>query len=57
MVERGLNVETVAAIIGMDRSTLYRKLNNLDQVTVGEAVKLKNALAITDSEAIEIFFN
>lgn len=55
MVEKGINVEALSDRIGVDRSTLYRKLNNFDKITIGEAAKMKTALEMTDAEAINIF--
>lgn len=55
MVELGVNVETLAEMIGVDRSSLYRKLNNSEKVTIGEAKRIKAALALTDEEASAIF--
>lgn len=55
IVEKGTNVEALAAVIGIDRATLYRKLNDGDKITVGEAVKIKEALGLTNAEATEIF--
>lgn len=55
IVEKGLNVEMVADGIGMDRSTLYRKLSNIEKMTIGDAVKIKNFLELEEHEAVEIF--
>lgn len=55
ITEKGLNVEAVADMIGIDRSSLYRKLNNFEKITIGEATKLKEALEMTDAEASDIF--
>ena len=55
IVENEMNVESLALIIGIDRSSLYRKLNNSEKLTIGEAVRIKDALKMTDSEACEIF--
>lgn len=55
IVEREMNVESLAVAIGVDRSSLYRKLNNAEKITIGEAVKMKDALRMSDSEAYEIF--
>ena len=55
IVELGMNVETLADKIGMERSTLYRKLNNFEKITIGEAVRMKDALNMTDAEATDIF--
>lgn len=55
IVENGMNVEKLAEAIGTERSALYRKLNDADRITIGEAVKIKAALSLTDAEAYEIF--
>ena len=55
LVEKGLNVEALADAIGIDRSSLYRKLNNFEKITIGEAMKMKDALGMTEAEAIDIF--
>ncbi len=57
IVELGMNVETLAERIGMERSTLYRKLNNFEKITIGEAVRMKDALDMTDAEASDIFLS
>lgn len=55
IVERDMNVEKLADAIGIDRSSLYRKLNAAEKITIGEAIKMKDVLAMDDSEAYEIF--
>ena len=55
MVEKGFNVERLSAEIGIDRATLYRKLNKTDKFTIGEAVRIKVALCLTNEEASAIF--
>lgn len=58
VVEKGINIETLASKLGISNATMYRKLNNSNnKLTVGEAVKIKNILEIQDSEAIEIFLS
>lgn len=56
MVEKGFNVETLAAKMGIDKSTLYRKLNEGEKFTIGDAQKVKDELELTDDEAKDIFF-
>lgn len=56
IIERGLNVERFANLINMDRSSLYRKLNNSKRITIGEAMRIKEALEMTNDEARDIFF-
>lgn len=55
IVENGTNVEAVADYIGIDRSSMYRKLNNFEKITIGEASKLKEFLKMTNEEATDIF--
>ena len=55
MVEKQVNVETLAKMIGAERSSLYRKFNTSEKITVGEAKKIKSALDLSDAEASDIF--
>lgn len=57
IVEMGYSVESLAAEIGIDKSTLYRKLDNGEKFTVGEAQKIKATLDLTNDEASVIFFD
>lgn len=53
--EKGLNVAKTADLTGINKSSLYRKLNGFDKFTVNEAVQLKEVLGLTNLEALEIF--
>lgn len=55
LVEKQMNVETLAKTIGVERSSMYRKFNNAEKITIGEALKIKLALGLSDAEASEIF--
>jgi plasmid maintenance system antidote protein VapI len=55
LVTKGMNVETLAEMIGTERSSLYRKLNNSEKITIGEAARMKDALNMSDEEAYDIF--
>ena len=55
IISKGMNVEGLANEIDIDRSTLYRKFENFEKFTIGEAKAIKKALDMTDLEAIEIF--
>ena len=58
LVERGLNVTALADMIKIDRSTLYRKLQeNGINITVGEANAIVIALGLSVQEAVAIFFS
>lgn len=57
IIEKGLNVTIVAERIGIDRSSLYRKLNNEGEtLTVKEAKAIVQVLDIPPLEAAQIFF-
>lgn len=57
IAEKGLSVEKLAGMIHVDRSSLYRKLNNAEKITIGEAARMKDALEMTNEEATDIFFS
>ena len=56
MVEKGMNVESLASDMGIDRATLYRKLSDGEKFTIGDAKKISAALDLTAEEANDIFF-
>lgn len=57
LVERGLNITSLAKMIAIDKATLYRKLqNNGAGLLVKEANDIVQALNLTVQEAMEIFF-
>lgn len=55
IVEKGMNVETLAKLIGVERSSMYRKLNNFEKITIGEANKIKAVLELSNEDASSIF--
>lgn len=55
LVEKQVNVETLAKMIGGERSSMYRKFANAEKITIGEARKIKDALNLSEEEACEIF--
>ena len=56
--EKRLSPEKVAEIIGIDKSTMYRKLNNGgDEFTIKQADIISQALGLTAEEAQAIFFS
>lgn len=57
LVECGMNVETVANLMRMDRATFYRRLaDNGDTFTIAEADNISKILGLTRNEVNEIFF-
>lgn len=55
IVEKEMKNAEFAEKLGIDLSSLYRKFNNAEKITIGEALKMKQILDIRDEEAIEIF--
>lgn len=57
MAGKGITQEKLAEIIGIDRTTLIRKMKNDGlQFTVEEVQKIASALALTAQEVLDIFF-
>ncbi len=54
IAERRTSKEALADAIGVDRSTLYRRISN-GKLLVEDAHKISEALSLTKAEAIEIF--
>ena len=58
IVESGSTIETLADAIGMNRATLYRKINaNGETFSVGEVDRIVRALKLDVKEATSIFFS
>ena len=58
IVEKGMTIETVAKAIGIDTSTLYRKLQNSgEKITIKEADNITAFLELGADEATSIFFS
>ena len=57
IVERGLTISELAVKMGIDPSTLYRKISNDgDTMLVSEANKIVSILRLSSEDAIAIFF-
>jgi plasmid maintenance system antidote protein VapI len=57
ITEKGLNVAALASLINIDKSSMYRKLNNAEKITIGEAKKIRDVLELSVEEATSIFFS
>ena len=56
--EMRLTPEKLATIVGIDKSTMYRKLNSGgDEFTIGQADVIAKALSLDAEEAQAIFFS
>lgn len=56
ITEKGYTIELLAQAIGMNRATLYRKINRMETFTIKEAYMIAIALDLTERELNEIFF-
>lgn len=58
IVEQGMTIAELASKIGIDRSTLYRKLNSDGKdFTIDEADLISKELQLTYTEVNSIFFS
>ncbi len=56
IAENGLNQMKLAEAVGMNRSTLNRKMKDGKAFTIGEADRIATILKLTKDEASAIFF-
>lgn len=56
IVECGLSVEKMAKQLGVEASTVYRKMNGESEFTVGEVSKIAAILGLSDDDLTSIFF-
>lgn len=56
IVERGMSIGEFASCLGVDRSSVYRMMSNPKRITIDKAVRIKEALKMTNEEAVAIFF-
>lgn len=58
IIENGYSIEEFARVLGMDYSTLYRKIKSDGaSFTVGEANKIVEILKLEPADAVAIFFD
>lgn len=58
IVECSINIETLAESMGINRATLYRRLNGGgDSLSIKEADAILKKLKLTEKEAASIFFS
>lgn len=56
--EKEMSIEEISKVIGIDKSTFYRKLaSNGASFTIGEVEKLSKALALSVDDINAIFFS
>lgn len=57
MVERNISASELANVLSISPSTFYRKLNNGECFTVGEASEISKNLNLSSDELTEIFLS
>lgn len=57
ILEKGIDLSKLARLLGIDKTTLYRKMTNYESFTIREAEILKDVLDLTNMEALEIFLD
>lgn len=58
IIEKGLTIELLAEKMGIDKSTLYRRLSeNGDPISIKEADLMSKELTLSRDEAVSIFFS
>lgn len=55
MVEHEITVEMLADKMDCHPSTMYRKFENPDRITIGDAAKIREFVPMTDADAYDIF--
>ena len=55
--DKGLSIDAVSKKSGVDISLLGEILFEYSPITIGDAMKLKEALSLTNAEAIDIFLS
>lgn len=55
IIESGMTIDEVAASIGISGLSLYFKMKRPMAMTVGDAIRLKNTLNMSNQEARDIF--
>ena len=55
LIRRGIRIPELAAQIGMDKSTFYRKLTT-GKFERAEIIKIREALHLNDEDMLRIFF-
>lgn len=56
ILRKGTSIAALAESIGIDKTTMYRKLAN-GKFERSEIMKIRDALCMTDADVIRIFFS
>lgn len=54
-MKNGFTLGDISDFLGLTKVLTHRKLTDIKTLTIGEAIRLKELLELTDREASEIF--
>jgi transcriptional regulator with XRE-family HTH domain len=57
VVRNGMTLEEVSKAIGINRSTMSRRLSDPGEFTLSEIKRIKEALKLDGKQVLEIFFS
>lgn len=57
IVEKEFTIAMISDLMNVHKSSLYRKINGSDRITVYDAMRLKEILGLTNDEASDIFLS
>lgn len=57
LVRQGVSLRTLATILGIDRSTLYKKMSGRTQFLQSEIAKIGEILHLDSNKIVAIFFD
>ena len=57
IVRNGLTIESFAEKAGITRTTMWRRFNNPNELTLGEITAMADVLNLKGDRVIDIFFN
>ena len=55
IMKNGFTLGDISDFLGLTKVLTHRKLTDIKTLTIGEAIRLKELLELTDREASEIF--
>ncbi len=56
MVEQSITMQQLAKQLNINTSTLYRRFNKPEMITVADVIKIKDFLSLTKEDVEVIFF-
>lgn len=56
IIERGESINSVSEFIGINPATFWRKARGISSFTLGEILKIKEFLHLSNDDVIYIFF-